>query len=201
MMGYANMDHAGWVERNAAAAKSRSPKNLRPGRECGWDAAPETLSPFQARVFDILGIVGGGIYNAPIGWDRVNWRGYGKGLAVVWRGSLSTFDFMQLTRPVFLCHEARIRCEIEVANFGALRLVFFPRVDVGGMGERHPSLDEAVAEFRRYLPADHRIFYDPDEPQNRIAVLRHERRERQYAWDQIVSDMASDDGMPIREAA
>jgi hypothetical protein len=29
------------------------------------------------------------------------------------------------------------------------------------VARRHPSLDEAVAEFRAYLPSDHRIIYKP----------------------------------------
>ncbi|GAA3271335.1 hypothetical protein [Sphingomonas yabuuchiae] len=60
---------------------------------------------------------------------------------------------------VLLCHEARIRCEITARAAGHFRFAFHQRVHEGGMAARHPSIDEAVAAFRRYLPDDHRIIY------------------------------------------
>lgn len=165
-MSYATVDHAGWVERNIAASKSMlSARKRRADNTRGWSAAPECLSPFQAKVMDILGMVGGGIYNAPIAWDGVQWR-CGRGIAVPWRrhGGLSTFDFSELTRLVFLCHAARIRCCINVHGPSHFLLMFHPRSHHGAMGERHPNLDEAVADFRAYLPADHRILYREEEP-------------------------------------
>lgn len=155
-MSYNRMDHAGWVEDNNRAFNSinRNRKSFRP--------APETLTEFQAKVIDILGMVGGGIYNAPINWDKLEW-GTGirhSGMFVPWRdGRMSTFDFYPLTLLVFLCHEARIRCEISASASGHFRLSFFQRVATGGMAERHPNLDEAVAAFREYLPEGHRILY------------------------------------------
>jgi hypothetical protein len=40
-----------------------------------------------------------------------------------------------------------------------MRLSFWQRTATGDMVARHPNLDEAVAAFREYLPADHRIIY------------------------------------------
>jgi hypothetical protein len=159
-MSYATMDHAGWVEQNAGYAKKQSPKR-RADNTKGWAAAPERLNEFQAKVMDILGMVAGGIYNAPIAWDAVQWTGWGHGIAVPWRSGncFSTFDGSPLTRLVFLCHEARIRGEIRIHSPGYFLLCFWPRVAEGGIGERHPSLDEAVASFRAYLPDDHRVIY------------------------------------------
>lgn len=155
-MSYNRMDHAGWVEDNNRALNSiyRNRKSFR--------TAPEKLTEFQAKVMDILGMVGGGIYNAPINWEKVNW-GTGtwhSGMFVPWRdGRMATFDFYPLTNLVFLCHEARIRCEIRAKAAGHFELSFFQRSHEGGMSERHPDLDEAVAAFREYLSPEHRVVY------------------------------------------
>lgn len=158
-MSYARMDHAAWVEDNNRAY-NRGNKNRRSFRP-----APESLTEFQAKVMDICGMVGGGIYNAPINWDKVQW-GLGtnfSGMFVPWRdGRMATFDFYPLTNLVLLCHEARIRCEIRAKAAGHFELSFFQRAHVGGMSERHPNIDEAVKAFREYLPADHRIIYRPE---------------------------------------
>jgi hypothetical protein len=155
-MSYQTMDHGGWVEENNAAG-NRVHRNRK-----GYKARPETLSPFQKRVMDILGMTFGGIYNAPINWDKVEWN-TGGGVFVTARDvSFSTFDFYRLTALVFLCHEARIRCEVSAKTRGYFELGFWQRKAVGGMGERHPNLSEAVAAFRDYLPADHSIIHRPD---------------------------------------
>ena len=108
-MSYNRMDHAKWVEQNNQAA------NQIYGKRKSYKPAPEKLSAFQAKVMDICGMVGGGIYNAPINWNKVSW-GTGNnhiGMFVPWRdGRMATFDFYPLTMLVLLCHEARIRCEI-----------------------------------------------------------------------------------------
>lgn len=150
------MDHARWVEENNKAA------NQVYGKRRAYKPAPETLSRFQAKVMDILGMVGGGIYNAPINWEKVKWSAGGRGMFVPWRdGRMSTFDFYALTNLVLLCHEARIRCEIRAKAAGHFELSFFQRCHEGGMAGRHPNIDEAVAAFREYLPPDHRIIYQP----------------------------------------
>lgn len=194
-MSYATMDHAGWVERNIAASKQLAARRQRSRAKKGWDAAPDKLSPFQARVFDILGIVGGGIYNAPISWNSVDWDGYGTGISLLWERGMSTFDFTQLTTLVFLCCEARIRCEVEPATFRALRLIFFPRCHVGSASDRHPNLAEAVNAFRAYVPSDHSIFYRPDPLESRRVEMRFERNTMRWRYDQTEIAIADDDGM------
>jgi hypothetical protein len=156
-MSYATMDHAQWVENNNRAF------NQIYARRKSHCHAPEQLTTFQAKVMDILGMFAGGIYNAPISWEKVDWE-CGRGVAVPYRAQhFSTFDFAGLTRLVFLCHEARIRCEICDHARGYFLLMFHERVHEGSMSLRHPNLDEAVAEFREYLPADHRIIYADDQ--------------------------------------
>lgn len=152
-MSYQHMDHAGWVESDNAA------RNRMFARRKGYRPAPETLTPHQAKAMDILGMVYGGIYNAPISWEKTDWSA-GRGLFVTVRDShMATFDFHRLTALVFLCHEARVRAEITAKARGYFEIGFWPRIATGSMAERHPSLEEAVAQFREYLPADHRIIY------------------------------------------
>lgn len=161
-MSYINMDHAGWVERNIAASKNRkpTPREKRAAAEhLGWFAAPDTLNPFQRRAFDILGIVGNGIYNAPIVWKSVYWDR--RTICVSWHNSLGTFDFMALTRFVFLCHEARIRGEISSKGFHHVEIMLSERSHKGAISQRHPSLDEAIAEFRSEFQTSHSINYAP----------------------------------------
>lgn len=164
-MSIAKVDHAGWVAANMPhhkkAVAGRRPKRGTFGEKKGWHAAPDELTAFHERVFDILGMTFGGIYNAPISWDAIQWVGYGRdgiGIPVRWP-SLSTWDGMALTRLVFLCHAARIRCDISNHGPRGMLLAFWQRSESGGMGERHPNLAEAVEMFRAYLPDDHRIIH------------------------------------------
>ena len=162
-MSYQTMDHAGWVESNNAAG-NRLYRNRK-----GYKPTPEKLTPLQGRVIDILGMVCGGIYNAPISWDKTDWT-VGGGMFVTLRDSgFATFDFHRLTALVFLCHEARIRCEISAKARGYFEIGFWQRSHEGGMGERHPNLAEAVEAFRAYLPADHNIIYTAPEPKSEAA--------------------------------
>lgn len=165
-MSYQHMDHAAWVEDNNAASNSLY------GKRKSYKPMPEKLTPFQAKVMDICGMVGGGIYNAPINWDKVDWGTGGRhtGMFVPWRdGRMATFDFYPLTSLVLLCHEARIRCEIRAKAAGYFELSFFQRSHEGGMSERHPNIEEAVAAFRQYLPADHRVIYREPQPEAQAA--------------------------------
>lgn len=170
-MSYVNMDHATWVERNIAPGKKQN-QTARDRRKAaenkGWLAAPDKLNAFQRRAFDILGIIGNGIYNAPISWDTVYWAP--RAVSVNWHDSLATWDFAALTRLVFLCHEARIRADISPKGFRHVEIMLSERSHEGAMSWRHPDLDEAVKDFRGYLGADHPIKYNP-------ALTSHQRGE------------------------
>jgi hypothetical protein len=158
-MSYMNMDHAAWVESNNTAGRrnTRRPKRVE-GRTVGYHAAPEKLTPFQARVMNILGSMLGGIYNAGIAWDTVDWDYGARAISVVTSSArFATFDFDHLTKFVLLCHVARIRGCIDAAGPGRWRLSFWQRTGRGGMSSRHPSIDEAVAAFQKELPEDSNI--------------------------------------------
>lgn len=159
-MSYINMDHAAWVQDRINGSKPRATKgDKRKAQEhsCGWAAAPDDLNDFQKRAFNILGIAGGGIYNAPIAWDSLYWRPQAIGCS--WRGGLATFDFDALTMFVLLCHEARIRGEVSPLSPSYLRISLHARVADGSVGKRHPDLDEVVADWCAGFPAAHSIVY------------------------------------------
>lgn len=165
-MSYVTMDHAGWVEENIAAGKkmaSKADQRRALQQQRGWCAAPEVLNDFQRRAVTILGIVGNGIYNAPIAWHLAWW--HPKMLSVSWHHEMATFDFTALTSFVFQCHEARIRGGIAAKGPKTIELHLAERAATGGVSKRHPDLDEAIAEFRRWFPADHSLVYrKPAEP-------------------------------------
>lgn len=168
-MSYVNMDHAAWVQKEMEASKRRKPTKKdrdRAAEHKGWFASPEKLNDFQRRAFDILGIIGNGIYNCPISWDTVVW--HPRFVIVAWRNSLATWDFSELSRLVFFCHEARIRASIAPNGPRHMELALHERVAMGGMAVRHPNLDEAVAAFRAELRPDHPIIYR--EPTTAIAA-------------------------------
>lgn len=159
-MSYFNMDHAGWVEAQIAASKRQKPtkKDQRLAAEHkGWLAAPDKLNDFQRRAFDVLGIVGNGIYNAPIAWSTIVWAP--RFIIVQWRNGLGTWDFSELTRLVFLCHEARIRGYVSAGAPRHLEIALHQRSHEGGMASRHPNLDEAIVAFRTELGAEHSVNY------------------------------------------
>ena len=153
-MGYANFDHAAWIEQQIEVIKKYRPKQGK--------LMPEKLSEFQKRVFNIIGIVGNGIYNAPFALERVVWD-YGGGMSLSWRRELSSWDFNTLTTLLFLCHEARIRVQIESTGPNATKLSFWQRKSEGGISSVHPNLDEAVASFREWFKPTHQINYREEE--------------------------------------
>lgn len=76
---------------------------------------------------------------------------WGRGWTVCTRGDLSTFDSDLLTRLTFHAHDAAVRAEVSPAGF-YLRIAIHGRGREGGMGERHPGLGEALAEWRDRHP-------------------------------------------------
>lgn len=119
-----------------------------------------TLTPFQHRVMWMLGIISGGIHNAPIDWSSVDWQYGNGGMAVIWtHGHLSTIDTCKLTWLVFMCCDARIRLQIGAHGRATIKLQFWQRQDRGRQSQEHPDLDQFVAEFRQMLPPDHMIHY------------------------------------------
>lgn len=163
-MSYDNMDHADWVERQIAASKRGKPsaadqRRAKEGK--GWLAAPDKLNPFQRRAMTILGVVGGGIYNAPIQWDTLRWTD--RCIILGWDGRLSTFDFRGLTDAVLMAHDAATRFEVR-PKMRCLELILHQRVpqtDGMSMFVGHPTLDQAVERHRERFPISHPLRFFP----------------------------------------
>lgn len=64
-------------------------------------------------------------------------------------GSFATFDFNDLTRAVIMAHDRMIRFEIMPSGPGLLKLHLHKRHQrEGRMFERHPTIEEAIADCR-----------------------------------------------------
>jgi hypothetical protein len=105
-----------------------------------------TLSPLGVKVADLLGDLYYGLYHLDNGvYEKVDWSNNHHIEIILPDSNWSTFDFTQLTRFVFLCHEYGVRGQLQVANFGRLRFLFHdPAVS---SGSPHPTIAEAVERF------------------------------------------------------
>lgn len=113
-----------------------------------------TLSEFGAKVAEILGDLYLGIYHESkaVTHKRVNWSSEDYIDVVVSDNNFATFDGSYLTRLVVLCHDHCVRCEVQAATRGYLRLRFHPRHGRdGSMWERHPTMENAVEGCRKLL--------------------------------------------------
>lgn len=155
-MSYDTMDHAGWVERNIAYAKGNpsAADKRRAAQGKGWGAAPDTLNPFQRRAMTLLGIMGSGIYNAPITWETVEWRP--SSIRLTWRWEMSTFDNRTLTDGVFLAHDAGMRMAIQPAG-RFLRIDLADYANPDGWNYRKASLADVMEAHRKRFPPGHHI--------------------------------------------
>lgn len=114
------------------------------------------VSPLGAVVADILGDLFGGLYHLSQEVRETKWsdpwcievrlKGFGF--------TFSTFDGGTLTNLVFLAHDRCVRIEISPMSRSSLLLRFHQRKRIGGMGQRHPTLEQAVTEHRRYWPEE-----------------------------------------------
>ena len=68
--------------------------------------------------------------------------------------TLATFDFDELTRLVFLAHDHCLRVQVSGLRgpVGGIQLMFHGRQREGRMAQRHPTLPEAVHEYRQHNP-------------------------------------------------
>jgi len=106
-----------------------------------------TISPLGEKVANLIGLAYHGIYHLE-NYQKIKWEeDY---CFVVWvnTGTLATYDSDRLTLLVFLAHELGIRLEIAGSRPHWIKLHIHNRpVRTGKYYERHPSLDQAVANF------------------------------------------------------
>lgn len=60
----------------------------------------------------------------------------------------STYDGDLLTRLVFLCHDKHVRAELRDGGFGRIKIIITPRDREGYIFERHPTIGEALENWR-----------------------------------------------------
>jgi hypothetical protein len=102
----------------------------------------------EARAF--FGVVCHGEHHAP-----EPMRPFGRGWKVnFYGGQLSTFDFDYLTRLVIHAHDMCYRVEVMQGGPGKVGVAVWKRdTREGGMCDRHPTMEQALAEWRKQRPA------------------------------------------------
>lgn len=109
------------------------------------------LSPLGEQVADLLGDLFVGLYHLD-GAEKVDWSNTHHIEVRVKYKEWATFDTNLLTKLVFLCHDRCLRCSIGARSAFAQTLLFHQRERTGGVDTRHPSLEDAVADYRRWYP-------------------------------------------------
>jgi hypothetical protein len=110
-----------------------------------------TPSAFGTAVANLLGDLFSGIYHIESpSLGEAQW-GHDQYIRVCVYGELATYGFDLLTRLVVLCHDRHIRCAVQAAAPGYLRLCFMPREREGDISHRHPTLDQAARVIREEI--------------------------------------------------
>lgn len=80
----------------------------------------------------------------------------GRGVRISAHASrFSTYDYSDMTRLVFMAHDRCIRAELCPSGPGRIGIMLHKRHKrEGEMHERHPTLEQAVAEWRSKNPAE-----------------------------------------------
>ena len=122
-----------------------------------------TPSPLGIAVANILGYVGGGLYNCPINLKNTDWK-HNFCIEVIWEGDLTNWDDSGLSRLWVLCHRKKIRVEIGAtivdssylddddqhvsSHAPALNLVFHQRESrEGGVMDRLPDCEDMIRDI------------------------------------------------------
>lgn len=109
-----------------------------------------TIDPdeFKAKVERILSSMYGGLHHLP---NKIKFTlGQDFQMAEInIYGDLATFDFGRLTWLVLGAHDECVRVEVNACNTQYLKLRLHPRLREGGTFQRHPTIEEAIALFRR----------------------------------------------------
>ena len=74
---------------------------------------------------------------------------FGEGWCVNTWQDFATFDGNLLTELVFMAHDKAVRVEIVNGGTKRVKIVIHQRVREGRLYDRHPTLEEAVTEWRK----------------------------------------------------
>jgi len=80
-----------------------------------------------------------------------NLKAWGDGWCITVYNGLSTYDFYELTRLVFMAHDYGYRVEVSPA-MRHLRIAISRRAREGMIYEYHLMLEQAVENWRKYNP-------------------------------------------------
>lgn len=113
---------------------------------------PQTVSELGAKAAALLSSLVVGLHH----WDskalrRVDWSN-NHHIEIVTDLSLATWDGDALTRLVFLAHDAALRVAIQPAAPQYIRLLFHPRKRDGSLFDRHPTIEDALTQWRKRHP-------------------------------------------------
>ena len=101
-----------------------------------------TMADGHARCLDLLCAVFKGRHHVPPVYQ------FGAGIKCSVYGGADTFDADLLTRLVVLCHDRAIRGEIVSSGPNRIGILLHPRQREGGIAERHPTIEDAIAGIR-----------------------------------------------------
>ncbi|HEY1171066.1 MAG TPA: hypothetical protein VGH19_06805 [Verrucomicrobiae bacterium] len=114
------------------------------------------ISPTGLRVAVLLDDLFNGLHHFPGDIRKVEWSHEYYVAVNVQRQNFSTFDFNNLTNLVFLAHDHCIRVQISEERGPCIRFLFHPRkTREGGFSQRHPTLEQAVKEYRERFTEQH----------------------------------------------
>ncbi|WP_017993889.1 hypothetical protein [Rhizobium leguminosarum] len=130
------------------------PRDMGPEHCSRWSGIPQSgLTDFHRVSIEIIcRAFRCGPWNVPTTWSRMKLGGGGWPMfkVSVRASGLATFDFDQLTRLVVGAHDNCIRLEVSPSGPRMLMLRMWPRQKRSGqMHERHPTIEEAISDFRR----------------------------------------------------
>jgi hypothetical protein len=114
-----------------------------------WGIPQAGLTEFNRRCIGILAkSFGTGVYNLPINWNKAEFRS-NYCLFVLRCHGISTFDFSQMSNLVFAAHDECVRICVSPKTFRHLEIMMSKRQPTGDFNSRHPTLEEAITEFRK----------------------------------------------------
>jgi hypothetical protein len=136
-------DAVEWLESDLAALHRMKPK-LGP--------APKLSDFHKLAVTVIRRGMGCGIYNVRANWEKAEFHPRFLRVTIACP-AWATFDFSELTRLVIAAHDACLRLQIAPVSRGYMAVFLSPREREGGMAVRHPTIEQAIADFRGVVPA------------------------------------------------
>jgi hypothetical protein len=115
---------------------------------------------------DFFAAVLGGRHHVP------TLKEWGFGWCITLYGHMSTYDSDRLTALVMLAHDRAMRVEISACNMQYIRLAVHQRSHAADrFYSRHPTLEQATAEWRKRNPAPEGATATPAEAPSTEAAL------------------------------